>query len=441
MATAIVLIDGNNFYASCEAVLDPGVIGRPLVVLSNNDGCIVSRSAEARALGIPMGAPYFRVQRQLQQHQVIVRSSNYGLYADMSQRLMATLEPWVEELEVYSIDEAFGRLRRPPAQAGERDNLGGDRAGPDLTAWGLALRQRVRRDLGLPVAIGIAPTKVLAKLANRIAKQDPQYRQQGVFDLAAVADPDPWLEAVAIEEVWGIGRQLSRWCRLRGIANARQLRDMPPGELRRRCGVVGLRLQLELRGSSCLPLVEAAPAKQETCVSRSFSTPITTRDELREAVATYLSRAAEKLRRQQQRAGAITVFVRSSPFDGTAFYSNAATVVLPLASQDTAVLLKAALPLTDQLFRPHKPLRKAGVLLQGLQPETLLQHHLLAPLSTEEQARREALMAAVDGLNRRFGRGTLQWAACGLSPAWTMRRSRLSRAATTRLSDVPVARA
>jgi DNA polymerase V len=299
----------------------------------------------------------------------------------------------------------------------------------------------VRRDLGLPVAIGIAPTKVLAKLANRIAKQDPQYRQQGVFDLAAVADPDPWLEAVAIEEVWGIGRQLSRWCRLRGIANARQLRDMPPGELRRRCGVVGLRLQLELRGSSCLPLQEAAPAKQETCVSRSFSTPITTRAELREAVATYLSRAAEKLRRQQQLAGAITVFVRSSPFDGTVFYSNAATVVLPLASQDTAVLLKAALPLTDQLFRPHKPLRKAGVLLQGLQPQSLLQHHLLAPLSSEEQARRQALLAAVDGLNRRFGRGTLQWAACGLSPAWTMRRSRLSRAATTRLSDVPVARA
>ncbi|MCX5953807.1 MAG: Y-family DNA polymerase [Cyanobacteria bacterium] len=441
MASAIVLIDGNNFYASCEAVLDPGVIGRPLVVLSNNDGCIVSRSAEARALGIPMGAPYFQVQRQLQQHQVIVRSSNYGLYADMSQRLMATLEPWVEELEVYSIDEAFGRLRRPPAQAAAGERLGRPPANPDLTAWGQALRQRVRRDLGLPVAIGIAPTKVLAKLANRIAKQDPQYRQQGVFDLAAVADPDPWLEAVAIEEVWGIGRQLSRWCRLRGIANARQLRDMPPGELRRRCGVVGLRLQLELRGSSCLPLLEAAPAKQETCVSRSFSTPITTRAELREAVATYLSRAAEKLRRQRQLAGAITVFVRSSPFDGTVFYSNAATVVLPLASQDTAVLLKAALPLTDQLFRPHKPLRKAGVLLQGLQPQSLLQHHLLAPLSSEEQARRQALLAAVDGLNRRFGSGTLQWAACGLSPAWTMRRSRLSRAATTRLSDVPVARA
>ena len=430
MPRATVLIDGNNFYASCEAVLDPAVIGRPLVVLSNNDGCIVSRSAEARALGIPMGSPYFKLRQQLQRHGVIVRSSNYGLYADMSQRLMATLEAWVEELEIYSIDEAFGLLHRPAGRDGQPG---------DLRTWGQQLRERVRRDLGLPVAVGIAPTKVLAKLANRIAKRDPL--QGGVFDLGAIDDPSPWLEAIAVEDVWGIGRKLSRWCRLRGIANARALRDMPPEELRHRCGVVGLRLQQELRGHACLPLQSLPPAKQETCVSRSFSTPITTRAELREAVATYLSRAAEKLRRQRQRAGSITVFVRSSPFDGTTFYSNAATVVLSLASQDTAVLLKAALPLTDYLFRPHKPLRKAGVLLQGLQPDTLLQHHLLAPLSSEEQARREALMAAVDGLNRRFGRGTLQWAACGLSPAWTMRRARLSQAATTRLSDVPVARA
>ena len=428
MSTALVLIDANNFYASCEAVLDPAVVGRPLVVLSNNDGCIVSRSAEARALGIPMGAPVFQLRAELERHGVIVRSSNYGLYADMSQRLMATLETWVEQLEIYSIDEAFGLLHRP---AGSQD----------LTAWGAELRRQVQRQLGLPVAVGIAPTKVLAKVANRIAKRDPRWRERGVFDFAAMADPDPWLAATAIEDVWGIGRQLSRWCRLRGIADARALRDMPPGELRRRAGVVGLRLQQELQGRRCLPLASVAPAKRETCVSRSFSTPINTAAALKEAVATYLCRAAEKLRRQGQRAGTLTVFVRSSPFDGTAFYSNAATVVLPLASQDTAVLLKAALPLTDQLFRPHKPLRKAGVLLQGLQPQSLLQHHLLAPLSSEEQARREALLAAVDGLNRRFGRGTLQWAACGLSPAWTMRRSRLSRAATTRLSDVPVARA
>ncbi len=430
MPLATVLIDGNNFYASCEAVLDPAVVGRPLVVLSNNDGCIVSRSAEARALGIPMGAPFFQVQRQLECHGVIVRSSNYSLYGDMSQRLMATLEGWVEELEIYSIDEAFGLLRRPQA---------GNGASADLTSWGLALRQAVRQQLGLPVAVGIAPTKVLAKVANRLAKHAATLREQGVFDLGAAADPDPWLEAIAIEDVWGIGRRLSRWCRLRGVSTARQLRDMPSAELRRRCGVVGLRLQRELQGQSCLPLVALPPAKKETCVSRSFSTPITTAGELRQAVATYLSRAAEKLRRQRQYAGAITVFVRSSPFAEGTFYSNAATVALPLASNDTAVLLASALPLADRLFRPHQPLQKAGVLLQALQPEDQLQHHLFAPLTPAYQQRRQALLATIDALNARHGRGTIQWAACGLQATWAMRRSRLSRSATTRLRDVPVA--
>ncbi len=426
MAQATVLIDGNNFYASCEAALDPSVIGRPLVVLSNNDGCIVSRSAEARAMGIPMGTPWFQVRHDLERRGVIVRSSNYGLYADMSQRLMASLEAWVEELEIYSIDEAFGRLHRPPGDG-------------DLSAWGRDLRRQVRRQLGLPVAVGIAPTKVLAKIANRIAKRDLSHG--GVFDLDRADDPDPWLEAIAIEDVWGIGRKLSRWCRLRGIGHARALRDMPSGELRHRCGVVGVRLQQELRGHSCLPLISVPPAKQETCVSRSFSEPVTSLEGLRQAIATYLSRACEKLRRQGQRAGSVSVFVRSSPFNGTRFYANAATVHLPLASNDTAVLLVAALPLAERLFRPHKPLQKAGVLLQDLQPVEVLQHHLLAPLPPEQQRRREALMAAIDGLNRRYGSGTVQWAACGLHPRWTMRRSRLSRAATTRLSDVPVVRA
>ncbi|MCP9829349.1 Y-family DNA polymerase [Synechococcus sp. L2F] len=433
MAWATALIDGNNFYASCEAALDPSLIGRPLVVLSNNDGCIVARSAEARALGIAMGTPYFQVRRELERLGVVVRSSNYALYADMSHRLMLTLEPWVEELEVYSIDEAFGRLRRP---AGTGGPVG---TGADLTAWGQALRAQVRRHLGLPVAVGIAPSKLLAKVANKLAKQNRAHG--GVFDLGAVAAPDPWLAAVAIEDVWGIGRKLSRWCRLRGVANALQLRDMASGELRAKAGVVGLRLQQELRGHSCLPLVAVPPAKRETCVSRSFSEPVRELPQLREAIATYLSRAAEKLRRQGQRTDTITVFVRSSPFNGTSFYANAATVSLPLASNDTAVLLAAALPLADRLFRPHKPLQKAGVLLQNLQPLQQLQHHLLTPLPPEQQQRREALMATIDGLNRRYGRGTVQWAACGLRPAWAMKRQQLSRAATTRLSDIPVVRA
>ena len=393
------------------------------MVLSNNDGCIVSRSAEARALGIPMGTPYFKVRSALERQGVIVRSSNYALYADMSQRMMATLEPWVEELEIYSIDEAFGQLHRPTD-------------GGDLTSWGQQLRHTVLRQLGLPVAVGIAPSKVLAKLANKLAKSSPTH--QGVFDLGAVLDPAPYLEAVPIEDVWGIGRKLSRWCRLRGIANAKALRDMPSGELRRKCGVVGLRLQHELQGVACIPMELVPPAKRETCVSRSFSQPIRELPQLRQAIATYLSRAAEKLRRQGQRTGAITVFVRSSPFNGTSFYSRAATVGLAVASNDTAVLLAAALPLAEQLFHPHKPLQKAGVLMQQLVGEDTLQHHLLVPLPEEQQQRRQSLMGTIDRLNRRYGQGSVQWAACGISPPWQMQRSRLSRAATTRLGEIPI---
>jgi len=351
---------------------------------------------------------------------VVVRSSNYALYGDMSQRLMSSLEPWVAELEVYSIDEAFARLPRP-------------RHG-DLSHWAAELRSRIRHNLGLPIAVGLAPSKVLAKLANRIAKTDN--RHAGVFDLGRTQDPTPWLDQTPVEEVWGIGRRLGRWCRLRGIGNARQLRDMASAELQAKAGVVGLRLQLELQGVSCLPLDESPAAKRETCVSRSFSRPILTEDDLRQAVATYVVRAAEKLRQQRQRAGRLTVFARTSPFSA-GFYSQAAGATLPLASQDTAVLLQAALQLVPLLYRPHKRFAKAGVLLQDLQPEQQLQHHLLAPLPAAEQQRREALMQSIDRLNRRYGRGSVQWAACGLTPAWMMRREQLSRAATTRLSDLP----
>jgi DNA polymerase V len=422
MADALALIDANNFYASCEQAFDPALIGRPVVVLSNNDGCVVSRSSEARSLGIGMGKPYFQIAEQLARHGVVVRSSNYALYGDMSQRLMSSLEPFVAELEVYSIDEAFARLPRP--RQGE------------LRRWATELRSRIRHNLGIPIAIGLAPSKVLAKLANRVAKGDR--RHAGVFDLGLEPSHDPWLEQTPVEELWGVGRQLSRWCRLRGISNARQLRDMASGELRAKAGVVGLRLQLELQGVSCLPLEEGPSAKRETCVSRSFSRTISDELELRQAVASYVVRAAEKLRRQRQRSGRLTVFARTSPF-GPGFYSQAASAALPLASNDTAVLLRAALPLVALIYKPHKPFAKAGVLLQELQGEEQLQHHLLAPLSDEQQQRRETLLHNIDQLNRRYGSGTVQWAACGLQPSWMMRRGQLSRAATTRLGDLPTA--
>ena len=424
MTQVTALIDANNFYASCEQSLDPALIGRPVVVLSNNDGCIVARSAEARALGIAMGTPYFKAKRHLEQNNVVIRSSNYALYADMSQRLMSLLEGQVEDLEIYSIDEAFARLSRP--------------SDGNLRPWAQQLRTLARRNLGLPIAIGLGASKGQAKLANRLAKVVPAHA--GLFDLDLCRDPDRWLETISIEDVWGIGRKLAVWCRMRGVVNARELRDMPSGCLRAKAGVVGVRLQRELQGHACLPLDLQPSAKQETCVSRSFSHPITSLEELREAIATYVVRAAEKLRKQQQRTAALTIYTRTSPFI-PGFYSRAASTSLDLPSNDTRVLLEAALPLVERIFQPHRPLAKAGVLMQHLQGIDQLQQHLWVPCTEEEQQKRESLMATVDRLNHRYGRGIVQWAACGLDPSWAMRRERLGRAATTRLSDVPVVRA
>ena len=424
MPRATALIDANNFYASCEQSLDPALQGKPVVVLSNNDGCIVARSAEARALGIAMGTPFFQARRELERLNVVVRSSNYALYADMSQRLMSLLERQAEELEIYSIDEAFASLSRP--------------ANGDLRAWAKQLRARIKQNLGLPIAVGLGHSKSQAKLANQLAKRIPAHA--GVFDLDRCANPDLWLEAIAIEDVWGIGRKLAHWCRSCGITTARELRDMPTGMLRAKAGVVGWRLQRELQGHACLPLELAPAPKQETCVSRSFSHPITSLEALQEAIATYVVRAAEKLRQQQQRTAALTIYTRTSPFS-PGFYSRSASTQLDLASNDTAVLLKAALPLVPRIFQPHRQLAKAGVLMQHLQSSDQLQHHLLVPCDPTQQQQREALMTAIDHLNRRYGSGTVAWAACGLAPSWMMRRERLGRACTTRLSDIPVVQA
>lgn len=424
MVSALALIDCNNFYASCEQAFDPLLQGRPVVVLSNNDGCIVARSREARQLGIAMGTPYFKVANQLQSLGVAVRSSNYALYGDMSSRVMACIEARVPELEVYSVDEAFART--PALEPGA------------LLAWGAELRVVVRQQLGLSIAVGMASSKVLAKLANRLAKVDPA--RAGVFRFPAAAALQPWLEVVPVEDIWGVGQRLARWCRLRGLSTAWALSQADPALVRRQWGVVGLRLQQELRGISCLPLVQGPSPKRETCVSRSFSQPIQDLQLLRQAVASYVVRAAEKLRQQKQRAACLTVFIRTSPFQ-SGFYSNSATIKLALASNDTAVLLQAALPLVAQLFRNGYRFHKAGVLLQELQPLEQLQQHLFVSLSPQQQQRRECLMQLVDQLNARFGAGTLQWAATGLQPPWLMRRGHLSQGYTTRIKELPLVQA
>jgi DNA polymerase V len=421
MSQAIALIDGNNFYVACEQSLDPSLVGIPVVVLSNNDGCIVARSPEARELGIPMGQPYFKVRYELEKLGVVVRSSNYALYGDMSNRFMKLLAQHSEKIEVYSIDEAFVQINRPPDS--------------NLRPWARQLRALAHQNLGLPIAIGIGASKVQAKLANHLAKNISTHT--GIFDLYTNKDQDFWLKTIAIENVWGIGPQLAKWCRIRGVNTAQELRDMPNNEIRNKLGVIGIRLQNELKGKACLPIQIISPPKQEVCVSRSFGRPVTNLRELRQAVSTHIVRASEKLRRQKQHAGAITVFTRTNPFKPS-FYSQSATTQLEVASNDTSILLKASLPLTKQIFQPYRCLIKAGVIMQQLQNSDYLQTSLLCLYTPEELRRRQRLMNTIDQLNKRYGNGTIGWAACVPKPNWEMRREQLSYAQTTRIIEIPI---
>ncbi|ABX08638.1 Y-family DNA polymerase [Prochlorococcus marinus] len=417
---SIALIDGNNFYAACEEAIDPKLTGRPLVVLSNNDGCVIARNAKARRLGVLMGAPYFKIRHELNRLDVEVRSSNYALYGDMSHRLMSLLTMHCEDLEIYSIDEAFAKINRPPDQS--------------LHPWARQLRASIYKSLGLPIAIGIGASKSQAKLANYLAKTASHHA--GIFDLEKAKSPEACLENIAIENVWGIGRKLARWCRIRGITNAKQFLNMPSNEVRSKFGVTGIRLQNELQGITCLPLSTKPAAKQETCISRSFKRPISTIEELRQAISTYVVKASEKLRMQQQRAGAITVFTRTSAYTPY-FYSQAATKRLSVHSNDTSILLANSLDLTKRIFRPHRLLVKAGVIMQDLVDSEHLQLNLLETFNPEKTHQRERLMQTIDNLNKRYGNDTIKWAVCGTNQTWRMHRNHLSPAATTRLTDIP----
>ncbi len=419
-----VLIDGNNFYASCEQAMDPALRERPLVILSNNDGCVIARNSKAKSLKISMGQPLFKIRGTLESLGVEIRSSNYALYGDMSRRFMTLLKDHCEELEIYSIDEAFAKVKRP--------------ASKDLHLWAKNLRTLVYQSLGLPIAIGIGTNKTQAKIANHLAKTIAHHA--GLFDFEVVHNSEYWLELIAIENIWGIGPKLAHWCRMKGIKNALQLRDMPSSQLKAKCGVVGLRLQSELKGISCLPIITKQKKKKETCVSKSFKHSITSLNHLKQAIATYTVLASEKLRKQQQFAGTITVFIRTSSFTPS-FYSQSATERLNMHTNDTSILLATSLRLAEKVFQPNHLLRKAGVIMQDLINNDYLQLHLLQKYSCEKESRRERLMQTIDKLNKRYGRNTVTWATCGLNPKWSMRRDYLSAAATTQLTQIPIAKA
>jgi DNA polymerase V len=414
----VALIDCNSFYASCEQVFVPRLYGKPVIVLSNNDGCIVARSKEAKAAGIKMGEPLFKVQNLIQKHSVQVFSSNYALYGDMSDRVMQTLGHFSPKTEIYSIDEAFIELEGFQSR--------------NLTDYGQQMRNTVRRHTGVPVSIGIAPTKTLAKVANHLAKVS----SAGVVDVDDI-DLNKILAEFEIEDVWGIGRRWGRSLRQQGIETALQLRNTDPYWAKRKYSVVMQRTILELRGHACIPLELSPPTRKSICVSRSFSRPVTELGELKEAIATYVSRAAEKLRHYHLTANILQVFAHTSRFKDD-YYSNGTTITLPMSTQDTRELVFFALRGAEAIYRPGYCFVKAGVLLLELQPETVRQGHLFLERDEERAA---ILMNTIDSINRQFGRGTLQFAAAGLQKSWGMKQGMRSPRWTTAWDEIPVVRA
>jgi len=417
------LVDCNNFYASCERAFNPALCLRPVVVLSNNDGCIIARSEEAKALGIKMGEPEFKCRPLLKKHDVSVFSSNFALYGDMSSRVMTTLAALAPEIEVYSIDEAF------------LDMSSFTRF--DLADYAKLLRKSVRQNTGIPVCVGIAPTKTLAKLANRLAKKNPHL--QGVCVLKGQAEINAALERTKVEDIWGIGRQWSKLLQAKRIETAADMAAAPASWIRKHLHIVGARIQAELQGKSCLAMELVRPAKQTICTSRSFGRSVTALPELQQAVATFAGKCAIKLRKEESLASMLAVFIATSPFDESGErYWGTRTASLPYPTQDSIAILRAAETILAGIFRDGKVYKKAGVIVSGIVPRasgsstTLSLFPEAVPVQNERDAK---LMQAMDAINQRYGRGAVHLASEDAA-AWQPNQERLSPRYTTRWSDI-----
>ncbi|HBQ6491749.1 Y-family DNA polymerase [Klebsiella pneumoniae] len=416
------LCDVNSFYASCEMVFRPDLKGRPVVVLSNNDGCVIARSAEAKPF-VKMGEPYFKQKDMFRRHGIIAFSSNYELYADMSNRVMTTLEELSPRCEIYSIDEAFC-------------DLTGVRNCRDLTDFGREIREAVLRRTHLTVGVGIAQTKTLAKLANHAAKQW-QRQTGGVVDLSNLERQRKLMALLPVDEVWGVGRRISKKLEAMGIKTVLQLADTDIRFIRKHFNVVLERTVRELRGEPCLGLEEFAPVKQEIVCSRSFGGRITEYHEMRQAICSYASRAAEKLRGEYQYCRFISAFVKTSPFAlNEPYYGNSASVKLLTPTQDSRDIITAATKCLDAIWRDGHRYQKAGVMLGDFYSQGVAQLNLFDDNAPRRGS--EKLMEVLDHLNAKGGRGTLYFAGQGIHTAWQMKREMLSPRYTTRLNDLLV---
>ncbi|CAH5386021.1 DNA polymerase IV 1 [Klebsiella pneumoniae] len=416
------LCDVNSFYASCETVFRPDLKGRPVVVLSNNDGCVIARSAEAKPF-VKMGEPYFKQKDMFRRHGIIAFSSNYELYADMSNRVMTTLEELSPRCEIYSIDEAFC-------------DLTGVRNCRDLTDFGREIRETVLRRTHLTVGVGIAQTKTLAKLANHAAKQW-QRQTGGVVDLSNLERQRKLMSLLPVDEVWGVGRRISKKLETMGIKTVLQLADTDIRFIRKHFNVVLERTVRELRGEPCLGLEEFAPVKQEIVCSRSFGGRITEYHEMRQAVCSYASRAAEKLRGEHQYCRFISAFVKTSPFAlNEPYYGNSASVKLLTPTQDSRDIIAATTKCLDAIWKDGHRYQKAGVMLGDFYSQGVAQLNLFDDNAPRKNS--EKLMEVLDQLNAKDGRGTLYFAGQGIQTAWQMKREMLSPRYTTRYNDLLV---
>ena len=409
------LIDCNAFYVSCERVFNPKLNNKPVVALSNNDGCIIARSKEAKALGIKMGVPLFKVKDIVERENVIVFSSNYTLYADMSRRVMNIISEFTPSIEVYSIDEAFIELTNMNV---------------DYESYARHMRKVILQYTGIPVSIGIASTKTLTKVANHIAKDDESL--EGVCSLIQHENLDQVLEDTNVADVWGVGRQLSKKLIANGIFNAKLLKNCEDAWVRKMMSVNGLKTVSELREISCLDLEETSATRKSCCTTRSFGKPLVNLDDIEQAVTTFARRATERIRGENLTASTVSVFLRTNPFDRNRYYSNSSTTTLSYPTYDTVQIVKIALQLTKIIFRENYKYKKAGVLLSGLYEKGTETKDLFS----ETRYRSPKLMSAVDQINERYGSDTIQIATECQMGKWKQKRKNCTQSYTTQLDNV-----
>ena len=416
----IALVDCNSFYVSCERLFNPKIRKKPVVVLSNNDGCIISRSNEAKALGIKMGEPYFKAKDIIIKNNVNVFSSNYSLYGDLSRRVMRTLKRFNSDIEVYSIDEAFMDL----------SNF----SDKEIEEVGKEIRSTVLKWTGIPTSIGIAKTKTLSKVANHIAKKT----KAGVTSLIGIENLDPILEKVEINDVWGVGRQLTKFYQKNGIYNAKQLKNKSNTWIKKCSNVLSSRTAMELRGISCIEFEKTTSKRKSCVVSRSFGKRVENFQELKEAVASYCLNASEKLRSENLVAKALTVFVRTSPFQRNfGYYSNSKTIDFPIATNNSIETVKTAITILESIYRNGYRYQKAGVMFSGLSDENS-KENLFA---SEKDEKINKLMRSIDKTNFRFGRRTLSIASAGIRKKWFMKREHSSKIDTADFYCIPTIKA